>query len=447
MSTGTDLSRNERQATRATGGKVFFGWWIVAAGTLAIAINSSVYYYGMAVFFTPLIQEFGWSRTALSGVFSIARLQAGIAGPLTGLCIDRWGHRLTMAAGVLMVSGGFALLSRVNSLEAYAAIFLIFLSLGTGLSASPNVSAAVTNWFVRRRAMTLGIVMCGGGIGGVLSGSLGWLIETYGWRATMDFTAVLILVTGLPAAFLMRRRPQDYGLRPDGDPPGGAPATQHNAVMNTRLATETYNFRPREAMRTRAFLLLSLMFGLRQLTTNGALVHLPALMVDRGYSLEGAAAIVGLVALVSIPSRLLCGWLGDRIDPRYILAATFAMLSLGLATLALGSSPLHVGVFVVFYGIAYGGPAALTMSIVADYFGHQWYATIWGLSQFAMMWGSIGGPLVAGYAFDSTGSYELALYAFAVTNLLALLLVLIIRPPTPPASSLRSASALPALDH
>jgi len=421
------MSSENARAVRVGRGGLFYGWWIVAAGTVIIAVNSAFFYYGMAVFFTPLILEFGWSRTALSGVFSIARMQAGIAGPLAGIAIDRWGARRMVLIGLLFVATGFFLLARVYTLEAFYAVFILCLSVGTGLSASPPIGAALANWFVRRRGLAMGILMCGAGVGGFLATSLGWLIGAYGWRTTMNIMAGTVLLTGLPAAMVIRHRPQPYGLRPDGDPPGEPPAKPRSTIAELRRAGS--DFPPAETLRTRAFYLLALVFGLRQLTTSGALIHLPALMVDRGYALETAAAIAGLVALVSIPGRLLCGWLADRVDQRYVFAASFVLLSASLTVLTFGATPLHVGLFVVGYGLSYGGGVPLMMSMVADYFGHRWYATTYGLIQFAMTWGNVAGPLVAGYAFDATGGYDLALHTFTLGNLLALVVVLLVRPP------------------
>lgn len=439
MSEQADLA--EAAAPRAVGGgrsKIFYGWWIVAAGTLAIAINGAVYYYGMAVFFTPLIQEFGWSRTALSGAFSIARMQSGIAGPLTGLAIDRWGPRRMMTVGMVLTAIGFALLARVHSIEAFYFVFLVFLSVGAGLGSSAPVGAAVANWFVRRRSLAMGVLMTGGGLGGFLVTALGWLIDNFGWRTTMEIVAGVVLATGLPLAAVVRHKPGPYGLRPDGDPPGAEP---RSVSMVAQARAARVSFQPREALATRVFYLMALMFGLRQLTTNGALLHLPALMVDRGYSLETAALIAGLVALVSVPGRIICGWLGDRMDQRFVLAGCFALLSLTTAVLAGGSSPLHLIVFVVGFGFSYGGSIPSSMSMVADYFGYRWYATIFGLAQFVQMWGSIAGPLLAGLAFDSTGNYDLALHIFTVTNLLGLVICFFVYPPKPPKRLRRAAGA------
>ncbi|MHB1134187.1 MAG: MFS transporter [Chloroflexota bacterium] len=414
---------------KAKRGKIFYGWWVVASAAVVQAVNSCVYFYGLPVFFTPLVEEFGWSRAALSGAFSIARLEAGIAGPLAGWSIDRWGPRRMMLIGLSMMSLGFVLLSQVQSLEMFYVIFLLFLSLGTGFGVAPPLSACVANWFVRKRGTALGLLMTGGGVGGALAGSLGLLIVAFGWRTALVIIGAIVLATGIPGALIMRHRPEPYGLRPDGDPPLPPPTSPVGGVA---AAPATRGFLPAEALRTPAFWLLAVIFGARHLTTSGTIVHLPAMMVDRGYSLEVAAFIAGAVALASIPGRLLCGWLGDRVPMAKVFAGCMALIAFGLVVLIVGSTPLHLGIFVVAYGVAYGGAVPVTMAMVADYFGRRRYATIYGLTQFTMMWGSIGGPVLAGYAFDTTGSYALALQVFTAVAIVGTLVSLVVQPPIKP---------------
>ncbi len=407
--------------------RLFYGWWIVIAGMVVQGLNSAVYYYGMAVFFTPLVQEFAWSRTALSGAFSIARLEAGIAGPLAGILIDRWGPRLMILLGHILMGTGFVLLSRIETLEAFYLVFILFLSVGVGFGVMPPLSSAVANWFVRRRGLALGLLLCGAGVGGFMSGSLGWLITSLGWRTSLVAIGIVVFAVGLPAAFIVRARPEPYGLLPDGDV---QPSAKHASGVT---APPEVNFRPLEAVRTPTFLVLTLVFGARHVTTSGILVHLPTLIVDSGWQLEAAATITGLVALASIPGRLVAGWLGDRVDKRYVLAGCLALIALGEFVLSQGTSPWHLALFVLCYGPTYGGSVPVTMALVASYFGRGRYATIWGLVQFAMMWGPIGGPLIAGYVFDTTGSYILALHIFVATALVGMLLALVVPRPRLPA--------------
>ena len=414
----------QRRVTPGKRGNVFYGWWVVASAGLVQAVNSAVYYYGMPVFLTPLTEEFGWSRAALSGAFSIARLEAGIAAPLAGLSIDRWGPRRMMLIGLVMMSVGFVLLSQVQTLEMFYFIFLFFLSVGTGFGVGPPLSACVANWFVRKRGTAMGLLMTGGGIGAAAAGSLGLLITAFGWRTALVIIGVVVLVTGIPGALIIRHRPESIGLRPDGDP---TPPPQ--PVAKAMGAVRQINFQPMDALRTPAFWLLAVIFGSRHLTTSGAIVHLPAMMVDKGYSLEIAAAIAGLVGLASIPGRLLGGWLGDKVPKYLVFAGCMALLAFGLVMLMVGSTPLHLGIFVMAYGAAYGGAVPLSMAMVADYFGRRRYATIYGFCQFAMMWGSIGGPVLAGYAFDTTGSYLVALQIFTVVAVIGMFVSVVARPP------------------
>lgn len=298
MALETNQAGSDRAAVVPRRSPIFYGWWIVAAGALISAINGAVYYYGMSVFFTPLLQEFGWTRTALSGAFSISRLEAGVAGPVAGLCIDRWGPRRMMLIGLSLMGVGFILLSRIDSIETFYFVFVVFLSLGVGLGVTPSISASVTGWFIRRRGLALALVLCGYGLGGILASVLGYLINTYGWRTTLVQIGVFVIATGVPLALVVRHRPEQYGLRPDGDPSPVGAAVKVAAAVDA-------DFEPREALLTRAFWLLALMFGLRQVTTTGALIHLPTLLVDRGFGLEMAAANAAgmLVALVVRPPR------------------------------------------------------------------------------------------------------------------------------------------------
>ena len=363
----------------------------------------------------------------LNNILDLARLEAGIAGPVAGICIDRWGPRSMMLFGITLMSVGFVLLSFIQTLEAFYLVFLLFLSVGVGFGVGPPLATAVANWFIRRRAIAMAVLMCGAGVGGFLASSLGWLINTFGWRTSFVIIGCVVLFTSLPAILALRPRPEACGLRPDGDPPpakaGAAPGGRPAGAGVADVA-----FRPSEAVRTRAFIMLALVFGARHVTTSGILVHLPTLMVDRGFSLEFAATTAGMVALASVPGRLICGWLGDRMDKRFVFAGCMASIGLGELALAQGSSPVYLGVFVLFYGMMYGGSVPLSMAIVGDYFGRRHYATIWGLAQFAMMWGPIGGPLIAGYAFDTTGSYTVALYVFVATAFAGMLLTLAVPP-------------------
>lgn len=430
MATDSHLPPGGRSEPAGRPGGIFYGWYVVLGGMLATAINSGVYFYGMSVFITPLIREFGWSRATLSGAFSLSRLEAGLAGPVAGMCIDRWGPRRTMLLGVTIMGAGFLLFSQVQSVTAFYIIFILFLSAGASFGIGPSVMTAVANWFVRKRGLAMGVVMAGVGIGGLITSGIGSAIVAFGWRETAAVIGLGVWLFGLPLALLMRHRPEQYGLVPDG-----------GAMVGRVVRAEAQpNLAPRAVLRTRSFWLLAVIFGLRNMTTGGVIVHLPALLVDRGYSLDLAAATVGILTLVSVPGRLLCGWLGDIVEKRYIFAIALVFLAVGILALSAGSATWLLVIFVLTFGTTYGGTVPLVSAIIADYFGRKHFGTVYGCSQFAQMWGNILGPLVAGYCFDLLGTYRPVLIGFAVANLAALALTLVVRPPVRPEARSRPAA-------
>ena len=145
---------------------IFYGWWIVAGGSVLTALGAGLNFYGFSAFFLPLSVEFGWSRSALSGVFALARLEGGFLGPIEGFLIDKYGPRKMMFIGIPLMGLGFVLLAGVNSLLALYLVYIFTITLGSSLGTFAPATAAVANWFFRKRGRALGFVMSGVGIGG-----------------------------------------------------------------------------------------------------------------------------------------------------------------------------------------------------------------------------------------------------------------------------------------
>ncbi|MFH1486107.1 MAG: MFS transporter [Chloroflexota bacterium] len=426
--------------------KVFYGWWIVAASTLGTAMGGWVYAYGISAFFLPLVNEFGWSRAALSGAISLARLEGGILGPLEGLLIDRIGPRTMMLIGVVILGIGYALLSGVNSLLMFYAVFVVFLATGSAFATGTTLYTVIANWFVRKRGLAMGIMNVGYGIGGTAVPILAWLISSYGWRISFLIAAGVVWGLGIPLAMMMRQRPEHYGWLPDGKPSdkehiASEPKT-HRAIGFARAVhRQELDFTPWEAVRTRAFWILSLVWGLRMFVTGALALHMIPLFVDLGFSSQLAATVLGLMTFMSIAGRLGFGWLGDILEKRYVLAICFAFMLVGLVILLNVDTFWKALVFVMTYGLAYGGTATPTHALRGEFFGRKFYGTIHGTFLLSQMWATIVGPVFTGYVFDVTGSYRLAVIAFVVLIAMAVGLSLSLRHPTPPARTTASAEA------
>lgn len=412
-------------------GKIFYGWWIVAAATMASALNGGVQLYGFSAFFTPLIQEFGWSRTVTSGVVSLSRLEAGVLGPITGFLIDRFGPRKLMFIGLALWGTGFLLFSRMDSLVMFYVVYVLFLAEGANLSTGAPLSTAVANWFIKKRSFALGIVLSGWGAGGMMVPVLAWVISQYGWRTAAMSAGIAVWVIGVPIAMVARHRPEQYGYLPDGETPVVSP-TQVEGPSPDQNPSREINLTPAQALREPAFWFITVSLSTGFMVTSAIAVHQIPFLEDMGISRQWAALVLGLMTLISVPGRLGFGWLGDIYDKRYMLAICMAFQALGLFVFAnLTSSWATWGIilYLLIFSPAYGGLRPLSGAIRAEYFGRLNFATIQGLSGFISMWANMGGPVFAGYVYDTTGSYRFAFLFFAVVNFIGIFLILLVRRP------------------
>lgn len=400
--------------------QIFYGWWIVLGAALGMAMNAGFYFYGFGVFFDSLIREFRTTRAALSGAFSLARLEGGLLGPIGGLLVDRLGPRRVMLVGVLLMGTGFVLLGRVSSITGFYLVFVLMVALGAGLGFSTPLITAVGNWFIRRRGIAFGLAQSGIGLGGLLVPLLSWLIIQYGWRTAALAAGIIIFTVATPIAFMMRHKPEQYGYLPDGK---AAPAEEVGE------ARDEADFTAREALRTRAFWLLSITFSLRLMVTGAVPVHIMPFLLDRGFPREVAATALGAIALISIVGRLAFGRLGDYVQKRYVIAGLLVLLAGSLILLGYVKSPWQLFLFLGLYAPAYGGLATLMQLIRAEYFGRKAFGTIMGFMAMVIMLGTIAGPLFAGYVWDITGSYRFAFTVFAIAAIIAVGLILSAKPP------------------
>ncbi len=405
--------------------KIFYGWWVILGGALGSAFYAGVYYYGFSTYFDSLIRELQCSRAVLSGAFSLARLESGIAGPVEGLIVDKFGPRKTMFVGICLMSAGFILLSRINSIVEFYLVFIFMVAVGASVAFSTAIFTAVGNWFVRKRGLAFGLTQSGLGLGGLLVPLVSLLITEQGWRTAALLTGVAVPVVGLPIALMMRHSPERHGYFPDGEAPDEK-AAQPEEVTEVRREVD---FTAREALMTVTFWLLSLAFAIRIMVTSAVQIHVMPFLLDSGFPREVAASALGSIAFISIAGRLGFGWLGDRISKRYLTAGLLLLLAASLALLGYVKTLWQLIIFLLLYAPTYGGLATLMQSIRGQYFGRKAFGTIMGCMGVVIAMGTVAGPLFAGYAWDITGSYQLAFTVFASAMALAVALILLAKPP------------------
>jgi len=417
-------------------GRVFYGWWMVAASAGIQAVIAVLFNQAFGAYAAVLREDFGWSRSALSGAFSLARFESGILGPLQGWMIDRFGPRAVMIAGLSMFAGGLMWFSQINSLPMFYVVFFL-MAVGSSLGGFLAITVALVNWFTRHRAKALSLSQIGFSAGGLLVPLTVASIEFFGWRETAFGSGVLVLALGLPLAVLMRHRPETYGETPDGVPfaprstEGAAPieAKPHWAVA----ADGSEDFTAREAMRTRSFWLISLGHASALLIVSAVMVHLVLhLNENLGYSLTTASLFVALMTAMQMTGQIMGGILGDRFNKRVIVIACMAAHGIGLILLAFAVNTLMVVAFTVLHGLAWGTRGPLMQAIRADYFGSSNFGAIMGWSSMIVMIGTTSGPLVAGFLADRTGNYEVGFTVLAVAAMMGSVFFMLATKPAPP---------------
>ena len=412
--------------------RVFFGWWIVVASAGIQMLQAGLLQQAYGAYVSVLLNEFGWSKTALSFGYSLQPVQSGLLGPIQGWMIDHWGPRRVMRTGMLMFGGGFILFSRIDSLIEFYGVFIL-MAVGSSLAGFMSITTTLVQWFERRRATAMSLSQTGMSVGGMLVPVVAWSLATYGWRQTAFVSGIIILALGLPLTQVMRTNPEQYGLRPDGAPPDALSPRGNTMVESTGDAITRVDFTPREALHTRAFWLISFGHASALLVVSAVMVHLILyLEQSRGFSLGSAATVVAVLTLVTALGQIAGGFLGDRFAKRKIAALAMFGHSAGLLALAWGDAFAWVVVFTLAHGTAWGMRGPLMQAMRADYFGRRHFGTIMGFSSLVINVGMVSGPLIAGAMADHFGNYEYGFTLLAIFAALGSIFFVFATPPPPP---------------
>lgn len=398
-------------------------WWVVFAGAFAHAVSTGLAYFGLAAYFPSFEREFGWSRTAISGAFSMARVESGLLGPAEGYMTDRLGPRRVMYLGTVICALGFIGMSFVNSLPMLYVTIVVGIVLGSSVGFYIPVSVVVATLFRARRSLAFGIFRMGPGLSGLLVPVVGLMIVWWGWRAASVASAVIIVAMGWPLARAIG------GAYERGVGLVESPRDTSTRGAAAKAPAPEISLSVKEVLRTRSFWFLAAVMGLRQMVTEGLSVHLVILLVDRGWAQEVAAGLLGVSALIGVPARLAFGWMGDFIEKRRLMIGLLGTLGASVLTMAMTDSSAWFMTGLVMYSLCYGGLASLQEPIRADYFGIRHFASIQGFSRMFVTAGSVMGPVSAGFFYDLTHSYTIPLAVFAGSAFASTVLMFFTLPP------------------
>ncbi len=388
----------------------YYGWVIVAVTfvTMAVGVNART---AFSLFFPPIISEFGWERGVTAGAFSFGFVVSGIVSPLIGRLMDRAGPRAVMEVGVALMGGGLLLAPLTSRPWHLYATIGVMVGAGSVCLGYSGQSLFLPNWFVRRRGFAMGLAFAGVGIGSITL--LPWvqhMIEQTGWRTACTAVGLVILFALAPLNLLLRKRPEDIGLEPDGDAKASATSAQSksNVVDAVWAGTEWTLSR---AVRTARFWWIALGYFCGLYIWYAVQVHQTKFLLDIGFSPNVGVWALGVVSLLGIPGQILLGHASDRVGREWIWAAActgFTICFAALIALRYSPSLLLVYVMVFTQGALGYGLTSIMGAVVLEIFQGPHYGSIFGTIMLAALAGGAAGPWVTGLLHDMTGSYDTA---------------------------------------
>ncbi len=429
--------------------KIFYGWKVLGVTSVGAFFAASIAQLFTGAMLPNIEADTGWSRTSITLAVTFGSISAGLLSPLVGRLADKYGARSLSTIGLLiLVTALFTL-----ALSSYVHLALFYVAYIVGRAASQNTLSGVVprttavNWFRRKRGRALGIANMALPLGGAVLVPIAQVIsDGFGWQTVYYLMGAIMLVILLPAFLLvLRRRPEDMGLLPDGDKtpevPTVASSPTAGAQKQTQAGEEEYSWTLQQAWKTRPFWFLIVAVSVGTCGNGGIGFHQAAYFQDQGIAAAAAALAISAYSLSGAFANLLWGFLVEHISERYLGAFSIAIASLLCLYLLTVDSTAEAMVFAVLFGLAARGESSIIVMIQAQYFGRASFGAITGFTTpFQQV--SLGlGPIIAAVLYELAGnSYTPAFILFAGMFAIAALLVWLARKPPLPLEATRSAT-------
>jgi len=403
--------------------KVFYGWWVVVACSLINLYTGGVIYFGFTAVFEPIANEFSWSYAQISLAASLRGLEMGLLAPLIGLIVDRWGPRRLMFTGALIGGIGLIFLSRTDSLGMFYGAFVL-IAIGLSTCTSTVTVTAVTNWFRKNVGLAIGIVTSGFALGGLMVPLVTVIIDGLGWRNAMAIFGLGLWTVGLPLSLIVRHKPEQYGLQPDG----AVISTIFDDESSTLPRDTRDDIKIKQVLISRPFWHIALMTIYQSFGVGAVVTHVMPYFSSIGIERSVSGLMASAIPLASICGRLSFGWFSDRFAKKRIAAISVIFIVIGL--ILFGCVP-NLGMwvllpFALLFGIGWGGGVPMRPALLSEYFGRARIGTLLGFVFGVAMVGHIVGAPLAGWLFDIWGNYQTVWFLFAGLGAFALASILTI---------------------
>jgi MFS family permease len=410
---------------------VFYGWVVVGVVfvTMAIGVNART---SFSLLFPPILDEFGWDRAVVAGVFSFGFFASALVSPFSGRMVDLRGPRLVIETGVVILVAGLCLATFAREVWQLYATLGLLVGVGGNMLGYSVQSVILPAWFARKRGLAIGIAFSGVGIGSIML--LPWLqavIARDGWRFACLALALTIAVVLFPLNLLLRRRPQDLGLFPDGDaaPHETGPRSAAKNIVDPAWAATDWTLA--RAARTARFWWIALGYFAILYAWYAVQVHQTKYLTEIGVSPMEAAWALGFVSLVGIPGQIVFGHVSDRIGREWCWAIGclgFVICFAALIALRAGANPALLYTMVVAQGFLGYSMTSVFGPIVAEIFEGPHFGAIFGtLMVFAISGGAVG-PWITGLLHDHAGNYDLAFLLALALSILSAVTIFIAAP-------------------
>ncbi len=413
---------------------MFYGWWVLTACFIMGFYVAAAVFWGFTIFFEPLVAEFNWSYTEVSFAASLRGLEMGILAPLVGFLADRFSLRMLLTIGVGCVGLGLLILSQTSDLLTFYAS-MAFLAFGAGGCTTVVHMSLMANWFKRRLGLAMGIMGSGFGASGAVIYFITQAVDTYGWRMTLIGLGLGCWLICLPLCLVVRDRPEDMGMYPDGiapdeTPEGGrvpAPQVQEpEPAPISAIPEEAYSFT--DSCFSRSFIALFLAEVIRSLVISAVGLHVMPYLSTVGMDRATASLVASGLPLVSIVGRFGFGYLGDKLDKRLMMALALLMVCGGLLVYYYVKDFNLAVLFLLLFAPGMGGGMVLRASILRSCFRRAHFGRLLGLVMAAAAVGGITGPPLAGWWYDNFGEYQPLWLIFSAIAMLSAVLIRFIRP-------------------
>jgi MFS family permease len=398
------------------GSRFFYGYFVVGASLLIMSMMWGVY-YAFGVFFKPVLNEFGWTKAMTSGAFSLASMMNGLLAVAVGGLTDKFGPRMVMTVCGLFLGLGFMLMSQISNVFHLYLFYGIFVGAGMSGSFIP-LTSTVARWFFKRRGLMTGIVAAGSGIGALIGPPVASrLIPIYGWRTSYVILGSITLLVVVLSAQFIKRDPTQVGQIPYGK--------NQREQVGLNLRVEGLSLK--EAVSSTRFWIFFTTGFCYGYCVFAIMVHITPHAIESGISAVRAANILAAIGCLSIVGKVLLGRVGDIVGNRRTLILGFILMSLAL--IGLVPAPIAWMLFLIagLFGFAFGGIAVSHSPLVAELFGLRSHGVIFGVFGMSVGWGGAMGPLLTGYLFDVTNSYQMAFLLCAVISLAGILFAALLR--------------------